>query len=92
MPALSFNMCMTTGHGKYKPTNVPATLQSKFFISGQPALLQGDKANYHGHSPVGECIATTSKFFIGGIPIIRIGDPLTDGDYIAQGSPKFFIN
>ena len=91
MPAISFNNCLTTGHGRYGPTNIPST-QTKLFISGQAALVAGDAANYHGHSPVGICIATQSKFIISGIPAIMIADPLTDGDVVAQGSPKLFIN
>lgn len=91
MPALSYNLCMTTGHGPYRPVPINAS-QSKFFIAGQPALVNGDLANNHGHTPVGQCVATSTKFFIGGKAAVRIGDPLTDGDYVAQGSPKFFIN
>lgn len=90
MPAVSFNQAMTTGHGKYKPTNINAS-QTKVFVGGIAVLIAGDLANYHGHNPVGQCIASQSKFFIGGIPVIMIGDSLTDDDHVAQGSPKFFI-
>ncbi|ADG60062.1 PAAR motif of membran proteins [Acinetobacter phage Acj9] len=91
MPAVSYNNCMTTGHGSYGPTNIPAT-QSKLFVAGQAVLINGDAANYHGHSPVGICIATSTKLFVNGIPVVRIGDMLTDGDTVAQGSPKLFSN
>lgn len=90
MPAISYNLAMTTGHGKYPPTAINST-QSTVFVSGIAALVAGDEANYHGHTPVGKCIATTSKVFINGIAAIQIGDALTDGDYVAQGSPKVFI-
>lgn len=90
MPAISYNGCMTTGHGKYKPTQINSS-QSKFFIEGKAVLVDGDMANYHGHSPVGKCIAS-SKFFISGKAAVKIGDPLDDGDTVSQGSSKFFIN
>lgn len=90
MPAVSYNGAMTTGHGKYKPTSINAS-QSKFTVSGIPVLVNGDLANYHGHTPVGQCIAT-SKLFVGGRAVVRIGDMLTDGDTVAMGSPKLFSN
>lgn len=91
MPAVSYDQAMTTGHGPYPPTQINAS-QSKFFVEGKPVLINNDKANNHGHSPVGMCIATTTKLFVGGIPVVRIGDMLTDGDTVAQGSSKLFSN
>lgn len=90
MPAIALNQALTTGHGKYKPTNINAT-QTKMFVGGINVLVAGDLANYHGHTPVGQCVASQSKFFVNGIPAIMIGDSLTDGDHVAQGSSKFFI-
>ena len=90
MSALSYHNALTTGHGKYKPTQINSS-QTKVFVEGKPALVAGDIANDHGHSPPGVCIASTTKVFIGGIPAIGIGDSLTDGDYVAQGSSKVFI-
>lgn len=90
MSAVSYNGAMTTGHGKYKPTSINAS-QSKFTVGGIPVLVNGDLANYHGHTPVGQCIGT-AKLTVGGRPVVRIGDPLTDGDAVAMGSPKLFSN
>lgn len=91
MQAVAINNAMTTGHGKYGPTNIPAT-QSKLFVGGQAVLINNDAANYHGHSPVGRCIASSTKLFVNGIPVVRIADMLTDGDTVAQGSPILFSN
>lgn len=90
MPAIAYNGVMTTGHGKYKPTKINAS-QSKVFVSGQPILIVGDLADNHGHDPVGMCVASQSKIFINGVAAMQIGDSLSDGDRIAQGSPKVFI-
>ncbi|EQA7786703.1 PAAR domain-containing protein [Acinetobacter baumannii] len=91
MAAVSYNGALTTGHGPYPPTQIKSS-QTKFFVGGIPALVAGDLANNHGHTPVGACISTTTKFFVSGKAIVRIGDPLTDGDTVAQGSPKVFVN
>lgn len=90
MPAVSFNMCLTTGHDSYPPTQVPST-QSKLFLQGQAALVNGDIALPHGHPNPGKCIASQSKLFVQGKAVIMIGDQLDDGDHMAQGSPKLFI-
>lgn len=90
MASVSHDGAMTTGHGSYSPTPIRAT-QSKVFVGGIAALVNGDKADYHGHDPVGACIASSSKVFITGKAVVQIGDSLTDGDYVAQGSPKVFI-
>ena len=90
MAAVAYDMCMTTGHGPYPPTPIKAT-QSKFFVGGIPVIVNGDEAQYHGHSPVGKCIASSTKVFVSGKAVVQIGDSLSDGDHVAQGSPKVFI-
>lgn len=90
MAAISHDGAMTTGHGPYPPTPIKSS-QSKVFVGGIAALVDDDEANYHGHTPVGKCIASTSKVFISGKAVVQIGDSLTDGDHVAQGSPKVFI-
>ena len=90
MPAVSFNMCMTTGHDSYPPTQVPAT-QSKLFVQGQAVLKNSDEALNHGHKNPGKCIASQSKLFVQGQAVIMIGDRLDDDDYTAQGSSKLFV-
>lgn len=91
MPAVSFNGAMTTGHGPYPPTPIQST-QTKMFVNGLAVLVNGDVANPHGHPGIAQCIATTTKLFIQGKAVVRIGDSLTDGDTVAQGSPKLFSN
>lgn len=91
MAEIAYNQVMTTGHGKYPPTQVNAS-QSKVFVNGQALLVAGDLANNHGHDPVGMCVASQSKVFVNGIAVIMKGDSLTDGDKIAQGAPNVFIN
>ncbi len=91
MTSVSYNQALTTGHGPYKPTNINSS-QTKFFVGGVAVLVNGDLANNHGHTPVGQCIATSTKFFVGGKAVVRVGDSLTDGDAVAQGSPKLFSN
>ena len=90
MSAVSYDGAMTTGHGSYPPTKINST-QTKVYINDKAILVNGDKADSHGHSPVGTCIATQTKVFINGIAVVQLGDPLSDGDYVAQGSNKFLI-
>ena len=56
MASVSHDGAMTTGHGPYPPTPIQAT-QSKVFVGGIAALVNDDNADYHGHTPVGKCIA-----------------------------------
>lgn len=90
MAAIAFHQSMTTGHGPYPPTQVNAS-QSKVFAESKAVVINNDLANNHGHTPVGMVIASSSTVFIGGIPAAQVGDSLTDGDTIAQGSSKVFI-
>lgn len=91
MASVAYDGCITTGHGPYPPVQIKSS-QSKMFVGGKAVLINGDSALPHGHSPVGKCIATSSKLFIGGVNVVLIGDSLTDGDTVAQGSPKLFAN
>lgn len=91
MPSVSYDGCLTTGHGQYPPTPINSS-QTKFFVNGKALLINSDLADPHGHSPVGKCIATSTKLFVGGVNVVMIGDSLTDGDTVAQGSPKLFTN
>lgn len=88
MFAASYNGCLTTGHETAPPTTITAT-QSVVFINGVAALVEGDKIVPHaGHE--GSVIGT-SNVFINGKRMIHIGDSVTCGDHVAQGSPTVFI-
>lgn len=90
MASIAIDQSMTSGHGPYPPTQVNAS-QTKVFVEGKAAIINNDFANNHGHTPVGQVIASSTTVFINGIPAAQIGDSLTDGDTIVQGSSKVFI-
>lgn len=87
MPGIAYNMAMTAGHGKYPPTAVIAS-QSKVFVGGIPALVDGDSIIPHPHD--GKCQAS-SKVYIGGKAAAKMGDPISCGDMIAMSSSTVFI-
>ncbi|QPI13961.1 phospholipase [Serratia phage 4S] len=96
MPGLSFDKALTAGHDSYPPTDLNAT-QSKVFVEGIAALVEGDRITPHTKMTKpydthdGVAIATTSKVFIGGKKAIMMADPISCGDTVAQSSGKVFI-
>ena len=72
----------------------PAIASENVFIDGIPALRKGDA--YFPHCcPGNDCHSGnangTSTVFINGKPAQKIGDPVTCGSIMIQGSPSVFI-
>jgi uncharacterized Zn-binding protein involved in type VI secretion len=101
MPAVTRLGDITTGHGCYPPTvsiqaspNVFANAKGIVRDSPQP----GDAYAIHCCvNPPHDChqglLALGSpNVFVNGKEAGRIGDPLTCGDHVAQGSPNVFAN
>jgi len=97
MAAASRRGDMSAGHGCFPPTACVDALASKTYINGILAQKLGSKFNTHrcGKTVHPTSARTTSsgssKVFIEGSPAIRIGDPITCGDTVAQGSPNVQI-
>lgn len=94
MAGVSFNMALTTGHSTAPPTNVVST-QSLVFISGKPALVEGDQiiphAYYDDPPHNGGLVAQTDYVFIEGIKAGQIGDRVSCGDTVSEGSEFVFM-
>lgn len=97
MPAACFNGHLTTtGHGCDPVCGTIASSQSKVFIQGITALVQGDPCAPHTILRGRRCVSHSaqvnvgsSKVFYQAIPAARIGDS-ADGGAMIQGSSKVF--
>lgn len=94
MAGLAYHNIITTGHETAPPTNVIAT-QDLVFISNKPAVLDGDPIiphAYHDDPPHnGVVIASNDYVTIMGTKIGQIGDRISCGDTISQGSEFVFM-
>lgn len=92
MPAVSRQDDISTGHGCFPPA--PAVEGSaKVFIEGSPALREGDAFEAHscGNSTHdGAALKGSDKVICEGLGLMRIGDEVSCGDALAQGSTKVF--
>lgn len=94
MPGLVRIGDKTTGHDDWPPTECIEG-SSNVFANGKPACIQGSHFAEHCddddncHTPV--AVGGSSSIFINGKPAIRIGDKLSCGDTIAEGSPDINI-
>jgi uncharacterized Zn-binding protein involved in type VI secretion len=99
MPAVSRLGDKSTGHGCFPPTALVKTPVLKTYFNGILASVVNSECQHAPHS----CGITThagstrspsngaSKTFIEGELAARIGDSITCGDVIAQGSFNSFI-
>jgi len=96
MSGLSFDGAMTSGHATYPPSIIKSS-QSKVYVVGIPALVDGDQMVPHTNTVKpydthgGQAQATTSKIYITGKKAVQMADPVSCGDTVAQASPKVFI-
>lgn len=99
MPAVSLKGKMSTGHGGFPPTAMTSTPVSKTKFNGIFPGVVDPQCKFAAHS-LGNTIhpedirypsSGASKTYIEGKLAARIGDPLNDGDAIAEGSSNSFI-
>lgn len=100
MPAVSLKGKMSTGHGAWPPTAMISTPVTKTYFNGILAGVVDGQCQFADHTaPVNQVhpantrypSSGASKTYIEGKPAARIGDPLHDGDAIAEGSANSFI-
>lgn len=98
MPAASLEGHVSSGHGCFPPTPTESGFSSKTKIEGKACQLSG-LTKYVDHrcgrsvhlGPTRNVSSGSSKVTIEGKAAIRIGDSITCGDTVAQGSSKVFI-
>lgn len=96
MAGMSFDKCITSGHGAFPPTVVNST-QSKVFVEGITALVEGDQITPHTRivkpydTHGGTVQPKTNKVFISGKKAVQISDKISCGDTVAQSSHKVYI-
>lgn len=83
-----------TGHDSCPPSAL-VTASLNVFINGKGAGRQSDTYAPHGciiHAPhVGKIYSGSATVFINGLPAARIGDSVSCGGSVAEGSPNVFI-
>lgn len=93
MPAAARFGDLCSGHDGYppRPNNQAST---DVFIDGLGAHRKGDSWEPHthdGHTHTGVTSNGSSTVFINGVSAARVGDSVSCGSTIAQGSPDVFI-
>lgn len=92
MAAASRRGDLSAGHACFPPTNCTGGVASKTFINGIPAQIIG--ASYTAHRcgktvhPSRQASSGSGTVYIEGQPAIRIGDSISCGDSVGQGSPN----
>jgi uncharacterized Zn-binding protein involved in type VI secretion len=97
MAAASRKGDLSAGHGCFPPTACVNSLATRTFINGILAQKQGSSFNSHrcGKTTHPTSSRTTSSgsstVYIEGARAVRIGDSISCGDSVAQGSPNVQI-
>lgn len=99
MPAVSRIDDLSAGHAGYPPTKMITTPVAKTYFNGKFAGVVSPQCKFAAHSFLSGTHNSdiryptngASKTYIEGNKAVRIGDPLADGDTIAQGSSNSFI-
>lgn len=99
MPAVSCVGDKSAGHGSFPPTAMTASPATKTKINGKKPGLVDSGCKFAPHSAgrtthpdsIRYPSSGSTKTYIDGKPVARIGDPLADGDVIAQGSSNTFV-
>lgn len=99
MPAIVRIGDMSTGHSCFPPTPMAVSPVSKTFINGvNPGVV--DSGSQHVAHSCGNTVhpnstrthsSGSSNTFIEGKPAARIGDNISCGDAVGQGSPNTFV-
>lgn len=94
MPAVTRLGDLTTGHPNGFPPRPSTSASHNVFASGKQVVRANDSYAPHSNgssSHSGTAVAGQSKKFVNGRPVIRVGDPVSCGDTVAQGSSKVFV-
>lgn len=100
MPAIVRIGDKSTGHGCFPPTPMLATPVSKTFVNNKKVGVVSNASFHATHScgivvhqqPSARAhVSGSNNTFIEGFPAARIGDNISCGDAIAQGSTNTFI-
>lgn len=92
MPAIVRLGDNCTGHGCYPPRpNIEAC--DFFFVDGLGAHRLGEEWDRHCCDDCHKGVASSASaiFFIDGIATCRVGDSVSCGSSMAEGSPEYFI-
>jgi len=97
MPAIALENQISTGHGCFPPTGSVGPYTSTVKINGKFIQLKG-VTRYVAHTcgnvthPTNARIVSegSSTVYVEGIQIARIGDLISCGDAVGQGSPTVF--
>lgn len=95
MPALSFLEVSCTGHGGYPPRANTGPSATNVYVNGIKVHIVGDVYPTHCTSPPdchdGTLASGSSTVFVNGQPAGRIGDNVSCGSIVSQGSPNVFV-
>lgn len=99
MPAVSRLGDLSAGHDGFPPTAMITTPVAKTYFNGKLSGVVSEQCKFAAHtsgmsthnSDIRYPTSGANKTYIEGDLAARIGDPLADGDTIAQGSPNSFI-
>lgn len=100
MPAVVRVGDMSTGHGCFPPTAMQGSPVSKTFVNGLKPGVVNQQSFHVTHScgitthpaPAARShVSGSGNTFIEGFPASRIGDNISCGDAVGQGSPNTFI-
>ena len=101
MTALTYMGAMSKGMDGGPPTTLTAKVQcSKSYVGGKLIGTVGDQFEMHiipiippiPHPPsLREIVSGASKTYFEGKLAARVDDPLLDGDQVAEGNAKTFI-
>lgn len=90
MAGIAIEQAWTTGHETAPPTRLKVS-QNLVFVEGRRVHVHGDEIiphAYEDHHPhEGYAIASDDvEIYINGIKVVRIGDRISCGDTISEGS------
>ena len=95
MPAVTRKGDLSSGHGEF---NSVALIEGSpnVFVNGLPCGRNNDFYSSHsdnyGSSHSGSISGGSSTVFVNGKPIARVGDSVSCGGTVAQGSPNVNAN
>lgn len=89
MAGLAFDGSITTGHSSAPPTRLIST-QDIVYVEGKAVLVEGDEIVKHSYTDDpphgGVVISSNAVVHIGGKRVAQIGDRISCGDTISEGS------
>ena len=94
MPSVTRKGDKDSGHGGFTPTELKSGSPT-VYVNGVPCGRKSDPYFDHtdGESTHSRNISSgSSTVFINGLPIARVGDDVSCGSTVAQGSPNVYAN